>query len=162
PSRLDRLGQAAYALVDLVHGDRREGQAQRMLAAFEQEVGACDDGYAEVGGLRDELAHVHIGRQVDPEEVAAVGLGVPYALDPGPQRSREHRGALGERLADLGDGPVDVARRAELVDDALRHLAGRDVEVGGPLGDGLDEVRLPDQIPHAYAGADRLRERAGV
>src|SRR4051812_48878541 len=114
---LDRGGEPAHALLDLVGGDRREGQPHRAAAAVEQEVGALDDGHALLHRGREQLVDVHVGGQVDPEEVAAVRLGEGRAGDVLAQRLGQHLGPLAERGADRGDRAVDVAGDAELVHD---------------------------------------------
>ena len=70
--------------------------------------------------------------------------------------------ALAEGGADGGDRAVDVTRDAELVDDRLGDHAGRDVEVGGLLGDRVDQRGRADQVTHADAGTHRLGEAGGV
>ena len=54
--RLVGVGQPADALVDLLRGDARVGQAQGVLAALQQEVGALDERDAALAGRVNSAA----------------------------------------------------------------------------------------------------------
>ena len=98
--RAVRLGQPRDALLDLLGRDPRVGEAQRVLAALEQEVGALDERDARARRLRRRARCTSVpSRQRDPHEVAALrrdelGLGQLAA-----QRLGERPRALGERRA---------------------------------------------------------------
>ena len=54
----DGLGELGDALVDLLRGHARVREAQRVLAALEQEVGALDEQHVALGRGLLELGHV--------------------------------------------------------------------------------------------------------
>src|SRR4051812_41424977 len=70
--RARRLGQPRDALVDLLRGDPGEGEAQRVLPALEQEVGALDEQHPALPRRVLESRDVVALGQLHPHEVAAL------------------------------------------------------------------------------------------
>ena len=127
----------------------------------QEEVAALDDGDAPRGRSRSEPVDVDVRGQLDPEEVAAVGLVELTARDLAAQRRGEQRRPLLEGPSHRGDRTIDVPEHAELVDGHLGEHVRRDVGVDRTLSDGVDNGGRADEIADADARAHGLGERAG-
>ena len=84
--------EPADAFVDLGRGREREREAGRLLAAaVEEEVGALDEGDLLFARAREERLRLDARGQVEPEEIAALGVVPARVLGHVAGERRDHR-----------------------------------------------------------------------
>ena len=88
------------------------GQAQRVLAALEQEVGALDEQHVALGRGLLELGHVDRLGQLHPHEVAALGARELRLGQLALERGDDRVAAVAQRVLDRRDRAVHAARCA--------------------------------------------------
>ena len=102
----DGFGETGDALLDLLRVDTRVGQAQRIRAPLEQEVGPLDEDHLALGGRLLQLRDVDRLRQLDPHEVAALRRLEARLGKLALQRRDQRVAALAQRVLDRRDRAV--------------------------------------------------------